>query len=92
MCESKASIWWKPVQWSQCNYEGMHSQLHMQSRYLTNVKESCCLSSEPSGLSEYHYQLTYLEFTAVLFSLACISDVIGAFIGVLMQHARHKWG
>ena len=37
MCESKASIWWKTVQWCQCNsYEGMHKHIQMPSRYLTN--------------------------------------------------------
>ncbi|XP_067024015.1 scavenger receptor cysteine-rich domain superfamily protein-like [Acropora muricata] len=35
MCESKASIWWNTVHWSQCNsYEGMHRHIQMPSRRL----------------------------------------------------------
>ena len=64
----------------------------MPSRYLTNVKEKFCLLSDSSGLSQYHSQLTYLEILAAVFSLACTPGVIGAFIRVLMQHARHTRG
>ena len=40
MLESKASIWWKTVHWSQCNVcAGMHRHFQMRSRYLTNFKE-----------------------------------------------------
>ena len=64
MCESKASIWRKTVHWSQCNsYEGMHSEIQMPSRYLTNFKEEVCLLPYRSGLSHKQYcpQFTYDE-------------------------------
>ena len=63
MCESKASIWWKTVHWSQCNsHEGMHRHIHMPSRYFKHFKEEFRLSY-PSRLShdQYRLQLTYSE-------------------------------
>ena len=69
MRESKASIWWKTVHWSQCNsYEGMHRQIQMPSRYWANFKEEVCLLSSPSGLShdQYGSQLTAKCLAALL--------------------------
>ena len=64
MCESKASIWWKTLHWSQCNsYAGMHGHIQMPSRYLTNFNEEVCLLPYSSGVShdQYRSQFTYSE-------------------------------
>ena len=61
MCESKASIWWNTVHWSQCNsYEGMHRHIQMPSRYWANFKEEVCLLPYPLRLmiSTVHNLLT----------------------------------
>ena len=93
MCESKASIWWKTVHWCQCNsYEGMHKHIQMPSRYLTNFNEQFCLLSFPLpelSRDQYRSQLTYMDWNFWPHSclLACTQSVIGAHIGVLMQHA-----
>ena len=70
MCESKASIWWKTLHWSQCNsYEEMHRHIQMPSRYLTNFKEQVCLLPSPQGflvISTVHSLLTTKFLAALL--------------------------
>ena len=93
MCESRASIWWKTVRWTQCNsYEGMRREVEMPSRYLTNVKEKFCLLSNSAGLSLYNSSLHIWKLLAAMLALACTPGATGSFIGVLMQHARPTRG
>ena len=94
MCESKASIWWKTVHWSQCNsHEGMHRQIQVPSRYLSNLKGRIVfiILSPQSFLviSTVHSLLTWIETfgRTLVYWLVHMQSVIGAHIGVLTQHA-----
>ena len=74
MCGSKASIWWKTVHWSQCNsHEGMHRQILVPSRYLSNFKEELCLLSFPlRGFSRAVPFIVYLHGLKLLAALLFI--------------------
>ena len=76
MCESRASIWWTTVRWTQCNsYEGMRREIHMPSRYFTNVNETF-YNPTPRDFLSIVRNLLIWKFLAVVFSLVSTSGVI----------------
>ena len=92
MRESRASIWWKTVRWTQCNsYQGMRREIQMPSRYVTNVKEKFYHLTPQDVLSIVHSLLIW-KLLAAVFSFACTPGAAGSFIGVLMQQVRPTRG